>query len=132
MAEDPGDPVRERDAAYYAVNWANAQIEAPTPTGVGGGGFVVDPERAQVCIAELTRIVNEVRAEAGSLNVLAFRAPGADEVSLNLARNGGLMARRAEQFVRVWADQIEVTRDGLQRQLDAYRAAEDANRRSLA
>lgn len=91
------------------------------------GGFVVDPERAQWCIDELTRIVEEVRLGHLDRWRLAFDPPGYDQVSVNLARNGALMARRAEAFVAAWASQIEATRDALQRQLDDYRQTEQTN-----
>lgn len=82
------------------MNWANHQIEAPAVGGAGSGGFAEDPERAQACIAELTRIVNDLRLEIMSLAALRFDAPGSDAVSRNLAANGREMGRRAEIFVR--------------------------------
>lgn len=113
------------------MGWAEARLAAPVVGGGGAGGFVVDPERAEACIAELSRIVNDLRLQAMMQTACAFDAPGYDDVSLNLAVNGRVMAQRAEQFVRAWADQIEVTRDALRRQLDGYSTTEDANRRLL-
>jgi hypothetical protein len=91
------------------------------------GGYVVDPERAQGCIDELSRITGEVRRLLMLSWRFSFESPGHDEVSTNVARNGAVMGARAEAYVRTWADQIDATRDALQRQLDAYQEVEDAN-----
>jgi hypothetical protein len=93
------------------------------------GGYVVDPERAQTCIDELTRIVGEVRAILVP-GMGYFTAPGLDEVSVNVAHNGAIMASRARSYLRAWALTIEATRDALRRQLDAYRSVETSNSRS--
>lgn len=91
------------------------------------GGYVVDPERAEECIRELTRIANDVRATLIGSQVLYFEAPGYDEVSQNVARQGSVMANRAEVYVAQWAGQIEATRDALAAQLTAYREVEQSN-----
>lgn len=91
------------------------------------GGYVVDPERAQGCIDELSRIVLEVRRNIPFGWSLRFEPPALDAVSLNATRAGSMMAGRAAEYVGAWANQIEATRDALQRQLDAYRSAEQAN-----
>jgi hypothetical protein len=117
---------------WAAVRWAEHQLAA---SGAGVGvpdGYVLDPERAQVTIGELTRITDEVRRFLHRASALAFDAPGYDAVSVNLANNGRVMADRATAFVRAWADQIEATRDALQHQLDAYNGVEDTNRDLLA
>lgn len=124
MPVTEGDGGSETDHAYYAKNWATAQLAAPDAVPGTADGFRVDPERAQECIAELTRIVNEVRRASLWSMHLTFDPPGSDEVSVNFARNGVTMAGRAEAFVRVWADQIQAARDGLQAQLDSYRGAD--------
>ncbi|GAA2540628.1 PE domain-containing protein [Pseudonocardia hydrocarbonoxydans] len=131
MAADDGVEGSESARGYAAVGWAEARLAAPVVGGGGAGGFVVDPERAEACIVELTRIVNDLRLQAMMQAACAFDAPGYDDVSLNLAVNGRVMAQRAEQFVRAWADQIEATRDALQLQLDGYSTTEDTNRRLL-
>lgn len=113
---------------WAAVNWANAQLAG---SGAGSGvpvGYVLDPERAQATINELTRITNEVRGFLTRTTSMWFVPPGNDEVSVNLAHNGAVMAGRAEHFMRSWASQIEAVRDALQAQLDGYRQVEDANR----
>ena len=91
------------------------------------GGYVVDPERAQECIRELERIAKDVRAALFQSGRLTFRAPGYDEVSQNVARQGAIMAQRAEIYIATWANQIEATRDALVAQLAAYREVERAN-----
>lgn len=90
------------------------------------GGYIVDPERAQGCIDELSRIVREVRQALLAVRQMQFDPPGYDDVSLNVARNGSTMAARAEAYVMAWADSIEATRTALQRQLDAYNASEQS------
>lgn len=90
------------------------------------GGYVVDPERAQGCIDELSRILREVRQALLAVRQMQFDPPGYDDVSLNVARNGSTMAARAEAYVMAWADSIEATRTALQRQLDAYNASEQS------
>ena len=132
VAADDGVEGSESARGYAAVGWAEARLAAPVIGEGGAGGFVVDPERAEACIVELTRIVNDLRIESMSLSTLRFDPPGADAVSRNLADNGHEMYQRAKGYVRAWADQVEATRDGLQRQLDAYRAVESVNRESLA
>lgn len=127
-----GDGGSERDGAHYARNWANAQLDAPSVVPGTADGFMVDPERAQECIAEMTRIVAEVRRASYQTNVMDLDPPGWDEVSVNLVRNAAVMAERARAYATTWADQIEATRDGLQAQLDAYRATESANVSGLA
>lgn len=122
LIEDVGGS--ETDHAYYARNWATAQLAAPDVGPGTGDGFRVDPGRAQECIDELTRIIDEVRRESLWSRNLTFDPPGDDEVSVNFARNGVRMAGRAEAFVRTWADQIQAARDGLQAQLDSYRGAD--------
>ena len=91
------------------------------------GGYVVDPERAAECIRELTRIANDVRASLISTQLLYFQAPGYDAVSQNVAKQGSVMANRAEVYIAQWADQIESTRDALSAQLVAYREVERSN-----
>ncbi|MBW0132892.1 PE domain-containing protein [Pseudonocardia abyssalis] len=132
MADDGGGGTDEAERGYAALTWAESRLAAPVGGGGAGGGFVVDPERAEACIAELTRIANELRIQAMSAGSLRFDPPGSDEVSLNMADNGFEMSQRAVNFVRTWAGQIELTRDALQRQLDGYRGIEDANAQALA
>lgn len=91
------------------------------------GGFVVDPGRARACVDELSRIVEDVRLGLLDIRQLRFGAPGYDEVSVNVSRNGAVMAFRAQAYVMAWAGQIEATRDALQRQLDAYLDGDRAN-----
>jgi hypothetical protein len=121
-------PVDEGDGSasgWYTLRWAEQQLGRPVPEGGVGSGFAVDPERAQECIDDLTRIVNDVRA-ATVTKSLQFTPPGNDEVSVNLALNATVMAGRAEQAVQTWADQIEATRNALREQLAAYRAVDGA------
>lgn len=132
MAQDDGSggfEYSENDLAHLDKNLAEFELGmAPSPLAGGAGGFTIDPERAEICIAEMTRIVEEVRRAAiWTINNMTFRPLGSDEVSVNFARNASTMASRAEVFVRTWADQIEVTRDGLQAQLDAYRGTDSDN-----
>ncbi|GAA3226597.1 hypothetical protein GCM10017691_16250 [Pseudonocardia petroleophila] len=132
MADDGGGSTDEADLGHAAVTWARSRLAAPVEGGGRAGGFVVDPERAEACIAELTRITNELRMQVVTSNGFRFDAPGNDEVSLNLAANGAEMSRRAEGFLQAWAAQIEATRDALQDQLDAYRSVETSNSGLLA
>lgn len=132
MAADDGVEGSESARGYAAVGWAEARLAAPVIGEGGAGGFVVDPERAEACIVELTRIVNDLRMETTQVVGLRFDAPGGDEVSRNMAKNAHEMSQRAMAFVRAWADQIEATRNALQVQLDGYRNVEESNRRQLA
>jgi hypothetical protein len=63
------------------------------------GGYVVDPERAQGCIDELSRILDQVRRPLMLAKQLVFDPPGTDQVSTNVARNGAIMAGRAEAYI---------------------------------
>jgi hypothetical protein len=104
------------------------QVLAGPVVGVGRvGGFAVDPERAQACVDELSRIAEDVLFGLRDSRMFGFDPPGYDEVSLNLARNARVMAARAEAFTRAWVSRIEETRDALQRQLSDYRSADQAN-----
>jgi hypothetical protein len=91
------------------------------------GGYVVDPERAEECIREMTRIANDVRLTILQPGKYAFTPPGHDVVSQNVAKQGSIMGQRAEIYIATWANQIEVTRDALVAQLAAYREVERAN-----
>lgn len=97
------------------------------PTG-GGGSFTVDPERAEECIRALRGVVLDLMAAQAGLGFAAFPAPGRDEVSKNVAEQSGVMANRAAAFVDAWRKQLQQTADGLEQQLAAYRAADEANR----
>lgn len=119
------------DNAWYAVNYANARLEAPPVAPSSAGGFLLDEGRMRETIAELTRIADTVRQGASRANAMIFDPPGYDAVSQNFAAAGALMARRAELFVHTWVGQIDAARDGLQAQLDAYLAVEANNVRRL-
>ncbi len=131
MAEDDGNfgiEYSENDLAHMDKNLAEFELGmAPSPLAGGTGGFMIDPDRAETCIAEMTRIIDEVRRAAMRTIDLTFLPLGSDEVSVNFARSARTMAGRAEAFIRTWADQIETTRDGLRAQLDAYRATDADN-----
>jgi hypothetical protein len=120
------------DNAWYAVNYANAQLATPPVAPSAAGGFLLDAERMRETIAELTRIADTVRQSMARRASLRFEAPGYDAVSLNLADAGRMMAGRAELFVHTWVGQIDAARDGLQSQLDAYLTTEADNIRRLA
>ncbi|MFC4945463.1 PE domain-containing protein [Pseudonocardia sp. GCM10023141] len=129
MAEiesDPGmvDPGKEIDRARAGLAAAQGMRDEAIRA---VGGYVVDPERAQACIREMDRILTEVRKSLISTHMATFDPPGFDEVSLNVTRNAALMASRAAAYIEAWAGQIEATRTALQRQLDAYLMAEQAN-----
>ncbi|GEL20993.1 PE domain-containing protein [Pseudonocardia asaccharolytica] len=100
---------------------------ASVPDAVPAGAFVVDPERAQRCIDDLGRIIDDLRLGLLPLQGSLLVPPSEDEVSRNVARNAALMGRRAETYVAAWLGQLEQTRDALSRQLAAYRAADEAN-----
>ncbi len=91
------------------------------------GTLFVDPERAQACVDGLGGVVDDLRLGLKALRWTAFAAPGHDQVSVNMASNGGLMAQRAQAYVEVWARQIDETRAALSHQLEAYRITEQAN-----
>lgn len=91
------------------------------------GTLFVDPERAQACVDGLGGIVDDLWRGLTSLQRTAFAAPARDPVSVNVARNGNLMAKRAEAYLEAWARQLDETRLALSRQLEAYRATEQAN-----
>ena len=123
--ELPGADEGDRQGDITGAQWRlwMARIDESGAVGAAGG-YVVDPERAQECIAELERIAGDVRRSLSSVQQLYFDAPGFDPVSVNMATQGAVMAGRAETFIRVWAGHIDATREALQRQLDAYRDAE--------
>lgn len=115
------------DSGWYTVRGAGQELGAP-PVAVGASdGFVADPERMLDTIVELTRIANELRGWMVRGAPLAYDPPGYDEVSVNFAKAGRLMADRANTFVSTWAHQIEATRDGMQAQLDVYRGVDQDN-----
>lgn len=91
------------------------------------GTLFVDPERAQACVDGLGGIVADLHRSLAGLHQMAFTTPGRDQVSVNMAHNGGLMAQRAQAYVEVWTQQLDETRVALSRQLEAYRATEQAN-----
>lgn len=125
--ELPGADEGDRQGDIMGAQWRlwMANIERSGAVGAAGG-YVVDPERAQECIAELERIAGDVRRSLTSVQQLYFDPPGFDPVSTNVATQGAVMAGRAEAYIRTWACQIDATREALQRQLDAYRDAEQA------
>lgn len=118
------DPERDIERARAELLTALGEREEAIRA---AGGYVVDPERAQGCIDELGRILDDVRRSLVGSRRLQFDPPGYDPVSINIAQSGGVMASRAVAYVTAWANQIEATRNALQRQLDAYRAVEAAN-----
>ena len=128
--ELPGADEGDRQGDIMGAQWRlwMASIEESGAVGAAGG-YVVDPERAQECIAELSRIAADVRRTLVYAPQFYFDAPGYDPVSTNIAKQGAVMAGRAEAYTRAWAAQIEALRDGLQRQLDAYHEVEQANSR---
>ncbi|MFC4942444.1 PE domain-containing protein [Pseudonocardia sp. GCM10023141] len=122
--KDLWDPAKEIDRTRAQLAAAQTVKDEAIRA---AGGYVVDPERAQGCIDELGRIAQDVRLALVQARVLQFDPPGFDDVSRNVANNGAEMARRAVAYVTTWANQIDATRVALQRQLDAYRAVEQAN-----
>lgn len=119
--QDPDKDVTRADAALKAAYEMRDQAVA------AAGGYVVDPERAQKCIDELARIAADVRMGLVYARGAIFDPPGWDPVSMNVARNGGLMASRAAAYIEAWARQIDTTREALSQQLRAYRDIENAN-----
>lgn len=105
-------------------------MAAPGPAG-GGGSFFVDPERAQECIRGLRGVANYLGQTESLLDGAYFPPPGADAVSVNVAIQAGIMAGRAAGFVAAWRTQLSQTAEGLEQQLAAYRAVEEANRARL-
>lgn len=122
-------PDREIERARWQLWFARMRESGAVGA---AGGYLVDPERAQGCIDELNRILENVRITETTAWACQFDPPGYDDVSMNVARNGALMAARARAYITEWANQIEATRDALQRQLDAYRAVEDQSADRLA
>ncbi|MEK6441866.1 PE domain-containing protein [Pseudonocardia sp. T1-2H] len=102
----------------------------PGPGGVGTG-FRVDPEKAQACIDELTAVIRDLRFAVTAGSALAFAPPSQDPVSINVARNAGEMATRAQEWMLAWIAQLESTRNGLQHQLEAYRAQDSESALTL-
>jgi len=126
----PSDVEGDRQYDIRGAQWRLWMAKMEETGAIGAaGGYVVDPERAQECIDGLSRIAEEVRRPLTSAQQLYFDPPGFDAVSSNVAKQGAVMAARAESYVRAWADEIDATRDALQRQLDAYREVEQANGR---
>lgn len=105
-------------------------MAAPGPAG-GGGSFFVDPERAQECIRGLRGVADYLVETEALMDQATFPPPGADAVSVNIATQAAIMANRAAGFVLAWRTQLEQTADGLEQQLAAYRATEEANRARL-
>ena len=128
--ELPGADEGDRQGDITSAQWRLWMAGIEESGAVGAvGGYVVDPERAQECIAELSRIAADVRRSAVASYQFYFDPPGFDPVSTNIARQGAIMGERAAAYVRAWAAQIEATRDALQQQLDAYTSVEDSNSR---
>ncbi|MFC4942442.1 hypothetical protein [Pseudonocardia sp. GCM10023141] len=122
--KDLWDPAKEIDRTRAQLAAAQTVKDEAIRA---AGGYVVDPERAQGCIDELTRITDEVRRSIAAAWRLRFDPPGFDAVSMNVTNAGATMAKRAVDYIATWANQIEATRDALQRQLDAYCAIEQSN-----
>lgn len=131
LDDDGLDPGPGAEIERARAELAAAQVGEAGGLGVAGG-YVVDPERAQGCVDELSRIVEDVKFALRDARQMSFDPPGFDQVSVNVARNGALMAARAEAYVTAWANQIEAARDALQRQLNAYSDVDEvaAGRRS--
>ncbi len=110
---------------------AGLSLSVPAGPGGAGGSFRIDPERAQSCIDGLRAAVLDLFDLESSAKFLAFPPPAADDVSLNLAVQGGAMARRAEAYVAAWRQQVKDTADAVEQQLAAYRAAEEQSRARL-
>jgi hypothetical protein len=96
-----------------------------------GTGFRVDPEKAQACIDELTAVIRDLRFAVTAGSALAFAPPSQDPVSINVARNAGAMATRAQEWMLAWMAQLESTRNGLQHQLEAYRTQDSESALTL-
>lgn len=107
------------------------QLTVPPGPGGTGGSFRIDPERAQACIDGLRTVVRDLFRIEDKSRWLAFPPPAEDGVSRNLAAQGTEMARRAEVYVAAWRMQVIQTADAMERQLAAYRAAEEQNRARL-
>lgn len=88
-------------------------------------GFLVDPEKAEAAIARLDEAILDIKQSLSSFRARRVEAPARDAVSVNLAVQIREMDRRAEAFVRTWADQIQAHRDAIQAQIDAYRRVDD-------
>jgi hypothetical protein len=110
-----------------AAQSAGVVMAVPAGPGGAGGSFRVDPERAQACIDGLRAVALDLLEAQQQAKLMAFQPPAFDAVSLNLAVQGGKMARRAQDYVQAWRNQIIQTADALEQQLAAYRAAEEHN-----
>lgn len=100
MAVDDGSggiEYSENDLAHPDKNLAEFELGmGPSPLAGAASGFMIDPERAETCIAEMTRIIDEVRRAAVLPTQMTFAPMGSDEVSINFADNARTMAARAE------------------------------------
>ena len=105
-----------------------AQAELARTAGMAGGigaGLAVDPERARVAVTRLDEALDALaRAILRLRRGMTFPPPGADVVSVNLAKQAGVMASRAEAFAQAYAAQIAQARDALLAQIEAYQRTE--------
>lgn len=135
VPEGPGSTRAMFDRHYAgALAEEAAERHAAVPSvGTGAGVLGVDPAVYRSAIEKLTRAVQEL--EAGQRRWRQYKsaqAIGIDPVSLQLRKNMDEMHRRAEQYVRVWTEQVRTTRDALKAQLASYEAAEQHNAERMA
>ncbi|MGQ0575348.1 MAG: PE domain-containing protein [Pseudonocardia sp.] len=133
MTDHDAGPARPYGSPEQRWEQARAEIARGGATGGGSGGFLVDPERAEVAIAQLDAALLDIRQAMGRFrhqNVV--EPPGQDPVSVNLAEQMREMDRRAGQYVQAWAGQVELFRDAVQAQVDSYRRVDADNAGRLA
>ncbi|MGQ0573823.1 MAG: PE domain-containing protein [Pseudonocardia sp.] len=122
MTDHDVGPARPYGSPEQRWEQARAEIARGGATGGGSGGFLVDPERAQVAIAQLDAALQDIRQALAGFETARFvEPPGQDPVSLNLAEQMREMDRRAGEYVQAWAGQVELFRDAVQAQVDSYR-----------
>lgn len=131
IEQEPGydeatDEVARARDALFGAQWRGYVARALSESGAAGG-FRVEPERLVDAIAKLDAVLlglADIRYDAIRAS---FDPPGYDDVSLNLAQNGAVMAARAGAYVAAWAGQLKATRDALQQELDSYLATDRSN-----
>lgn len=100
---------------------------APGPLGEGGT-FYIDPDRAEECIQALRSVAVELLDSEALLEQAYFPPPGSDQVSVNVAKQAGVMANRAAGYIASWRSQLEQTILVLEQQLADYLGIEQVNR----
>jgi hypothetical protein len=118
--------IRRGVAEHELAGWQAMAAIPGGPTGLADG-FLVDTERAEVAIATLTGVIDDLEAAQIHWYQQHFKAPGIDPVSIRLGENMRVMQQRAVAYVQAWTAQVKATRDALQAQVDGYRRVDQDN-----